>query len=227
MDLVLWEDILKKTLADGRISDGEKRSIESLLEPIGQDEQKLGLLRNLAFRLVRQEDGQPAASWLDWLEDVAKLLVPRRVHAATRLAQTWFAPQDPIADRIVDLFHDVKREALVCVFTITDDRISNAILNAHQRGVQVRILTDNQKALDLGSDIERLERAGIAVRQDRTEAHMHHKFALFDGRSLLNGSYNWTRGASQINMENVVLHYDPVVVASFSRYFEWAWERLA
>ena len=91
------------------------------------------------------------------------------------------------------------RQADLCVFTLSDDRITAEVLAAHARGVAVRIVTDNDKEFDAGSDIAQLRQAGIPVAVDRTDAHMHHKFALFDGTWLLNGSYNWTRSAAQVN----------------------------
>ena len=41
-----------------------------------------------------------------------------------------------------------------------------------------------------------LAELGVAVRIDRSEHHMHHKFALFDDAILATGSYNWTRSAA-------------------------------
>ena len=37
------------------------------------------------------------------------------------------------------------------------------ILAAHKRGVKVRIITDNDKAFDLGSDVPRFVQAGIPL----------------------------------------------------------------
>ncbi|MFN6312385.1 MAG: phospholipase D-like domain-containing protein [Planctomyces sp.] len=34
----------------------------------------------------------------------------------------------------------------LCVLTITDDRLTDSVLAAHQRGVSIRIITDNDKA---------------------------------------------------------------------------------
>jgi cardiolipin hydrolase len=114
----------------------------------------------------------------------------------------------------------------ICVFTITDNRISSAISDAHRRGVRVRIITDNDKVHDAGSDIQELASAGIPIKVDRTQYHMHHKFALFDGNRLLTGSYNWTRGAAEYNEENFVVTSNPDLVNPFNQVFEQLWQDL-
>jgi phosphatidylserine/phosphatidylglycerophosphate/cardiolipin synthase-like enzyme len=76
---------------------------------------------------------------------------------------------------------------------------------------------------DNGSDVRALARAGVPVRIDNTDAHMHHKFALFDQRWLLNGSYNWTRSAAEHNEENLVLCNDASLLRQFQGAFETMW----
>ncbi|HVJ82600.1 MAG TPA: phospholipase D-like domain-containing protein, partial [Planctomycetia bacterium] len=110
---------------------------------------------------------------------------------------------------------------------ITDDRISDAILAAHARNVRVRILTDNDKSADVGSDVERFRAAGITVRRDVSEFHMHHKFAIFDDRRLLTGSYNWTRSAAAVNEENFILTTEPRLVRPFVRTFADLWTKFS
>lgn len=143
------------------------------------------------------------------------------------LAEAWFSPHDDCAGRIINLMGEARTSADLCVFTITDDRISDSILAAHARGVHVRIISDNDKAHDLGSDIGRFLAAGVGVRVDRTAFHMHHKFAIIDGRRLLNGSYNWTRGAARDNQENLIVCDDPRLVTAFSQEFERLWAMFA
>ena len=120
-----------------------------------------------------------------------------------------------------------RRSADLCVFTITDDRITRALLDCHRRGLKLRLITDNDKAFDLGSDIERIAAAGVAVKVDRTPFHMHHKFAIFDGGAVLTGSYNWTVGAAKNNEENLVVSNDRRLLTAFTGEFDRLWKKFA
>jgi hypothetical protein len=155
---------------------------------------------------------------------------PRAITTRRELPRTsldvHFSPGDECLFAICRQIEAAEKSADVCVFTITDDRIASRLLDAHRRGVRVRIITDNDKAYDDGSDVHRLGRAGIEVRVDRTPFHMHHKFALFDDRRMLTGSYNWTRGAARDNQENVVVSDDPRLLKPFGREFAGLWDKL-
>jgi phosphatidylserine/phosphatidylglycerophosphate/cardiolipin synthase-like enzyme len=191
-------------------------------------------MRARAFALAREQltpervaSGE-AETLLQWLEGVIKLMLPDTgAPGVQALADACFSPDDDCPGRIRRLFSEARRSADVCVFTITDDRLTRAILDAHSSGVKVRIITDDQKSQDPGSDIEQLARAGVDVRADSSSFHMHHKFAIFDGALLLTGSYNWTRGAARDNQENLVITPDSRLVTRFAAAFDRLWERFA
>ncbi|MFZ4647031.1 MAG: phospholipase D-like domain-containing protein, partial [Gemmataceae bacterium] len=75
------------------------------------------------------------------------------------------------------------------------------------------------------SDIDTLARAGIPIRTDDGEPHMHHKFALFDACILATGSYNWTRGAT-FNHENLLVTHSPTAVSRYAGAFNALWEHM-
>ncbi len=114
----------------------------------------------------------------------------------------------------------------ICVFTISDDQITAAILGAYKRGVKVRIISDNDKSGDRGSDIDYLKNNNLMIKLDNTAHHMHHKFAIVDNTALINGSFNWTRSASQYNEENIVISYEAKLLAEFSHLFNQLWDTL-
>lgn len=56
---------------------------------------------------------------------------------------------------------------------------------------------------------------------------MHHKYALLDSKVLMNGSFNFTRGASQNNSENVMVTNDNFFVATFQQHFDAVFQYFA
>ncbi|EOD17417.1 hypothetical protein EMIHUDRAFT_374088 [Emiliania huxleyi CCMP1516] len=118
----------------------------------------------------------------------------------------------------------------VCVFTITCNELADAIIAAAKRKVRVRVITDDIQATSQGSDVSELARTpGVTLRTDhQKEAHMHHKFALVDGTTLVNGSFNWTRAAVLTNYENVAITSGaPGLIGEYTREFERLWRAFA
>ena len=134
-----------------------------------------------------------------------------------------FSPGPACKHCIMSAIREAKNTLNICVFTISDDSISDVILEAFQRGVEVRIITDNYKVYDEGSDIIELSENGVLVRIDDSENHMHHKFMVADDRITITGSYNWTRSAERYNQENIVRVNDVEFSRQFNQEFEKLW----
>lgn len=138
--------------------------------------------------------------------------------------QAYFSPGPDCRIAIEQAMETAIDELLICVFTISDDRLSDAIQRAHRNGLTVRVISDNDKMEDKGNDVERLALSGIEVRIDRSPDHMHHKFMVVDGKAVLTGSYNWTRSAETRNEENLVSIDDPYLASRFMDEFERIWQ---
>ena len=225
-----FRDALAQTLDDRRLSRAERRALGDVLAEAAPTESTLGVYRKAAFEAATEAiaNGMSFREAIEWLEDVVRLL---RASDSTgdeaARVEAFFSPGEDCLDRLRSLFLHAKNRVDVCVFTITDDRITDAILSAHRRKVNVRIITDDDKSFDRGSDIGRLDEAGVPVRIDRTENHMHHKFAVFDSVRTVTGSYNWTRSAAAANHENLVVIEDPAAARSFQSVFDNLWEQFS
>jgi len=224
-----FEELLRATLADGLLSRAERKMLDLALGRSPLSSNELMCLRERAFTLAKAQLRDPHARRLvEWLENVVSVLTPDAARPVKHGdSDVFFSPGDQCLGAVLSGFANARSKVDICVFTITDDRIAERILAAHHRGTSIRIVTDNDKAGDEGSDVARLSRAGIPVRVDRSAFHMHHKFALFDDACLLNGSYNWTRSAASNNDENVVLTRDVHLVQKFAAHFEMLWSKLA
>ena len=233
MDTRQLDKILRHTLEDFRLSRGERRMLSTTLEELGAGEPQLAVLRSRAFEIAREQIGNgdgrtdqtQTAAVIEWLEEVVKVMQPAKPRREVA-DEAYFSPGNDCSRKIAELLCRARHKLDICVFTITDDRISDAIVDAHAAGTTVRIISDNDKALDGGSDIDRFRRLGIPVRLDRTEHHMHHKFAVFDETFTMTGSYNWTRSAAKYNMENFIVTHDAGLTRQFGQLFERLWKEL-
>lgn len=225
-----FRELLRTTLDDLHVSRSERKALAAALQDDPPSPQQWPEFRAVAFGIAREavERNLPARDVLHWLEETVKVLVPDDgASGGGCRGDVCFSPGDACRDRIAGMLRSAKRSVDICVFTITDNLISEAIQAAHQRGVQVRIITDDHKAGDRGSDIDRLESQGISVRFDRSKHHMHHKFAIFDRTRLLTGSYNWTIGAAFDNEEDIVILGDRGVIERFQEEFDRLWAAYA
>ena len=102
---------------------------------------------------------------IDWLENALKTILQTR---STSTSKVFFSPGERCLKAITGLLGHARRSVNICVFTITDSRITDAIIRAHDREVKVQIISDNDKAHDAGSDIFRLKGEGIPLRTGRT-----------------------------------------------------------
>ena len=229
MDLDSIAAFLEKTVDDGRLSRGERSAFRDALDKGDPDERERAWIRSKAFDIARERaDGPKTREAFDWLESVIHLMADHGADApASVVADVHFSPGEACLRRLRDLVTNARRSVDICVFTITDDRISGAILDAHRRGVKVRIVSDNDKANDLGSDVDGLKQAGVPVAVDTSPYHMHHKYAIFDGRLLLNGSFNWTRSATTSNEENIMVTDDDRLIEPFRAEFDKMWRTYA
>jgi mitochondrial cardiolipin hydrolase len=222
----------QKTLSDKLLTKAERQALAVSIAEAGLDQRKRDILRAKVFDMAKGGLGAESYFTLEWLESASRLLEPKADDGSAPGAarsvgsHVFFSPGDDCLNAICSGIRAAIKQIDVCVFTISDDRISEALIERHKRGVKLRILTDNEKLFDAGSDIERFHRAGIEVRVDQTEYHMHHKFALIDGKVAITGSYNWTRSAAAYNEENLLVTDDQGILQRYAQEFERLWIKM-
>jgi cardiolipin hydrolase len=224
---ITLDDVLAESFADGALSRAERTALRAYVEEHVSREEQRGALRRRAFEMVNERLSgsvrpEDARAWLGWLEDVVRLSIPEPPRVSR--VEILDSPGERVWRRIVGLAADTRESLDVCVFTITHDPITRALVEAHRRGVRVRVVSDDEKSLEPGSDVHLLWSAGIDVRVDASIHHMHHKFAIFDARVALTGSYNWTRAAAESNQDNVLVTDDARAIASYAEIFLRCWD---
>lgn len=95
--------------------------------------------------------------------------------------------------------------------------LTKAITDAHQRGVEVRALVNNQGVRHY------LKRQGIEAKILNTHKIVHAKMMLIDGRIAVVGSHNYTQGGLTMNLEISILCDFCTVDNGLSEYFNQLW----
>lgn len=215
---------LEDSLADTVLSKAEKVELKSLVNNHSLSDQDISVLRSKIYSLAMEKATAENFSFIiDWIKAANNALITSSQGSS---ADVFFSPGEECRNAIINRINGAIHQVSICVFTISDDRITDSIITAHKKGVNVKIITDNDKSWDEGSDVKQLARLGVSVKMDSTPNHMHHKFMVVDNKSLLTGSYNWTLSAMRYNHENILITEEPGVVRSFLKEFDNLWRQM-
>lgn len=221
MELIVQH--LQSSLEDTIFSKAEKGELKSLVRKHSLSDHELSFLRSKIYSLAMEKANAENYSFIiDWIKAANNALLTSSQGAA----DVFFSPGEECRNAIINRINGAIHQIGICVFTISDDRITDAIVTAHKKGVNVKIITDNDKSWDEGSDIKQLAKVGVPIKMDSTPNHMHHKFMVVDSKALLTGSYNWTVSAMRYNHENILITEEAGVVRSFLKEFDNLWRQM-
>ncbi len=107
----------------------------------------------------------------------------------------------------------------VAAYDFDLERVTDALIAAHRRGVQVRFVTESDNADEQA--IADLRRAGIPVVEDeRDSSLMHNKFVVVDQQWVWAGSWNMTANGTYRNNNNAVLIASTALADNYTAEFE-------
>jgi len=113
----------------------------------------------------------------------------------------------------------------IAMYYFTDSKLAEAVVRAHQRGVQTYVYLDRSQIQQPYAQTHYLATSGVPVRISSNSAIMHNKFAIIDGSTVITGSYNWTKSAYQRNDENLLIIHRPDVAQRYMQRFAGLWTR--
>lgn len=127
-----------------------------------------------------------------------------------QLVEFFFLPDDKTASiRIKELIRGATKTIRVAMFTFTREDFAKELIHASLKGVDVEVFLDNSSSK--GSSIQvfdLLNNSLISLKLNKGPGLLHYKFAYIDGKTLINGSANWTRNAFNTNDDCFVVIHD-------------------
>jgi len=134
-----------------------------------------------------------------------------------------------IEDTLIQKINAAQTSIHIASFEFNLTPVAEALVAAHNRGVDVRWVTDDESGLGADGNPGRgqfalLQNAGIQVRSDDRSALMHNKFWVFDGQTVWSGSTNITASGIFEQDSNVIVIHSPEVAAMYERQFSEMWD---
>jgi len=124
---------------------------------------------------------------------------------------------------IIGWINKTKKTLDVCMYRFNHKLLANAVIDAHKRGVNVRLILND----DSLETTWKMGRMGILKRVKKSKYHvnlMHHKFIIIDNKKVILGSLNWTKMSVRTNWENTFITNNCEIVNPFKQEFQRLWE---
>lgn len=124
-----------------------------------------------------------------------------------------------IDENLVWLIDHAQASIDAAMFEFNLQNVADALVAAHKRGVQVRVVYDDEHTAD-DPQMDQLIDAGIPATPDKRSAFMHNKFFVFDRGIVWTGSTNITVNGMYRNNNNSVVLVSPELAANYTTEFE-------
>jgi phosphatidylserine/phosphatidylglycerophosphate/cardiolipin synthase-like enzyme len=132
-----------------------------------------------------------------------------------------FSPRGGCTEAIVAALRHATRTVDVQAYSFTSAPIAKAVTDAHARGVKVRIILDKSQRTERYSSATFLKNHDVPVFIDDEHAIAHNKVILIDGKTVITGSFNFSKAAEERNAENLlIIEGRPDLASAYTDNFE-------
>ena len=136
------------------------------------------------------------------------------IHAAD--IQVYFSPKGGCIEAVVDNLNKATNTVLVQAYSFTSAPIAKALVDAEKRGVKVQVILDRSQRTEKYSSADFVQHAGIPTYIDAKHAIAHNKIMIIDGKTVLTGSFNFTKAAEENNAENLLEIQDLALATKYT-----------
>jgi phosphatidylserine/phosphatidylglycerophosphate/cardiolipin synthase-like enzyme len=140
--------------------------------------------------------------------------------SGTASVEVYFSPRGGAQAAIIREIDGAKEWIRLQAYSYTSAPISEAVVRAIKRGVKVKAILDKSNVTAQYSGATFLANAGATVKIDSKHAIAHSKIMIIDGKTVITGSFNFTKSAEENNAENLLVMKDcPELVNAYSANF--------
>lgn len=150
------------------------------------------------------------------------LIVLLSIRVYARKIEVAFSPGNSL-NSILSSINNAKQEIRLAAYSFTSYPISNALVNARKKGINVYVLADKKANTSRYTATTSLINNQIPVCLTGQYKIMHNKFMIIDKQIVETGSFNYSDSAVKVNAENVITVNDKEVASIYLNEFFRLW----
>lgn len=145
---------------------------------------------------------------------------------ATKVS-AYFSPQDKTVEKaLVPLIENAQSYIYLPVFVITHKKLTQALIDAKKRGVDVKIILDATSVRSNHTTHEILREAGIPLKTENYAGKVHNKSMIIDDKYVITGSMNFSNSGENRNDENCLVIENSDLAKFYKGWFEFIWKKI-
>ena len=154
-----------------------------------------------------------------------RVLTTLHVKSDTSTISIFFSPKSNTYENgIKELVSNAKEYIYIPIFYLTHKDLSKQLIDAHKRGVDVRVILDATAARNKYSTHRELRKEGIPIKVENFGGKMHAKSIIIDDKYFVTGSMNLTKAGNSKNDENTLIVKNEILTKQYKRYFLRLWK---
>lgn len=137
--------------------------------------------------------------------------------------EVYFSPQDKPSYRIIQLINNAKHYIYIPTFLITHKSITEALINAKKRNVDVKIIIDANSVNTRNTKHQILRDNNIPLKTENYAGKLHSKTMIIDNEYIILGSMNFSNSGENKNDENMLVIKNSVFSKNYKDFFLYLW----
>ena len=143
------------------------------------------------------------------------------------LVSIYFSPKSNTYENgLKKLIQNAEQYIYIPVFYLTHKDLAQQLINAKNRGVEIKIILDATAARNRYSMHTELRKNGIKVKVENFGGKMHIKSIIVDDKYIVSGSMNLTKAGNSKNDENTIVVQNSNLAKQYKSYFVKLWESI-
>ena len=135
--------------------------------------------------------------------------------------ENYFAPEDQVMEKILSEIDKSQYNIRIMAFSFTSIPLAEKLAQRMEDGVNVKVLFNARGADTEYSRMKWLKAKGAFTETSfNTRGVMHNKVIIIDRKTVITGSYNFSKNADTNNDENILIIRSPQIAAIYEEEFQ-------